>query len=60
MSLRNPETLTRLTDRIQGSLVNLKLIVKSQQPVEDYIKKVEETEDLLSQLVSAIEREYRN
>ena len=60
MSLRNPETITRLTDRIQGSLVNLKLIVKSQQPVEDYLKKVEETETILSQLVSALEREYRN
>ena len=60
MSLRNPETITRLTDRIQGSLVNLKLIVKSQQPVEDYLKKLEETETILSQLVSAIEREYRN
>ncbi len=41
MSIRNPETITRLTDRLQGNLVNLKLIVKSQQPVEDYIKKIE-------------------
>ena len=40
MSIRNPETITRLTDRLQGNLVNLKLIVKSQQPVEDYLKKV--------------------
>ena len=55
MSIRNPETITRLTDRLQGNLMNLKLIVKSQQPVEDYLKKVEETEDLLSQLVSTIE-----
>ena len=60
MSLRNPETITRLTDRIQGSLVNLKLIVKTQQPVEDYLKKIEETETILSQLVSTLEREYRN
>ena len=57
MAIRNPETITRLTDRLQGNLVNLKLIVKSQQPVEDYLKKVEETEELLSQLVSTIERE---
>ena len=57
MSLRNPETITRLTDRLQGNLVNLKLIVKSQQPVEGYLKKIEETEDILSQLVSTIERE---
>ena len=57
MSIRNPETITRLTDRLQGNLVNLKLIVKSQQPIEDYLKKIEETEDLLYQLISTIERE---
>ena len=57
MSIRNLETITRLTERLQGNLVNLKLIVKSQQPVEDYLKKIEETEETLSQLVSAIERE---
>ena len=57
MSIRNLETITRLTERLQGNLLNLKLIVKSQQPVEDYLKKIEETEETLSQLVSAIERE---
>ena len=40
MALRNPETIVRLTNRIQGNLTNLKLIVKSQQPVEDYLKKI--------------------
>lgn len=57
MALRNPETLNRLTDRIQGNLVNLKLMVKSQQPVEDFIKKVEQTEEYLNQLKSQLERE---
>tara|TARA_R110000787_G_scaffold10357_1_gene35223 strand:- start:156 stop:350 length:195 start_codon:yes stop_codon:yes gene_type:complete len=57
MSLRNPEIVNRLIGRLQGNLVNLKLIVKSQQPVEDYLKKVEETEEILSQLSSTLERE---
>lgn len=57
MALRNPETLNRLTDRIQGNLVNLKLMVKSQQPVEDFIKKVEQTEEYLNELRSQLERE---
>lgn len=57
MALRNPETLNRLTDRIQGNLVNLKLMVKSQQPVESFIKKVEQTEEYLNELRSQLERE---
>jgi|TARA_R100001443_G_scaffold11714_1_gene21259 hypothetical protein len=58
MALRNPETIVRLTNKIQGNLTNLKLIVKTQQPVEDYIKKVEETEDILRDLESQLEREH--
>ena len=57
MALRNPETLNRLTDRIQGNLVNLKLMVKSQQPVESFLKKVEQTEEYVAQLKSQLERE---
>jgi len=57
MALRNPETVSRLLQRINGSLVNLKLIVKSQQPVEEYLKKIEATEELVSQLTSTLERE---
>ena len=57
MTLRNPETVSRLLDRLTGQCKNLKLMVKSQQPVEGYLKKIEETEELLSQLVSTIERE---
>ncbi len=58
MALRNPETIVRLTNKIQGNLTNLKLIVKTQQPVEDYIKKVEETEDILRDLESQLDREH--
>ena len=58
MALRNPETIVRLTNKIQGNLTNLKLIVKTQQPVEDYIKKVEETEDILRDLEYQLEREH--
>jgi len=58
MALRNPETIVRLTNKIQGNLTNLKLIVKTQQPVEEYIKKVEETEDILRDLESQLEREH--
>mgnify|MGYP001257196967 CR=1 FL=1 len=58
MALRNPETIVRLTDKIQGNLTNLKLIVKTQQPVEDFIKKIEETEDILRNLESQLEREH--
>ena len=58
MALRNPETIVRLTNKIQGNLTNLKLIVKTQQPVEDFIKKVEETEDILRDLESQLDREH--
>ena len=58
MALRNPETIVRLTGRIQGNLTNLKLIVKSQQPVEEFLKKVEETEEVLRDLETALEREH--
>jgi|TARA_R110002020_G_scaffold373032_1_gene584472 hypothetical protein len=57
MALRNPETVSRLLDRMTGSMKNLKLIVKSQQPVEDFIKQIEITEDLIDQLTSTLERE---
>ena len=46
MALRNPETVARLLDRMTGSMKNLKLMVKSQQPVEEFIKKIESTEDI--------------
>ena len=57
MALRNPETVSRLLDRMTGSMKNLKLNVKSQQPVEDFIKQIEITEDLIDQLTSTLERE---
>ena len=57
MALRNPETLKRLTERIEGNLKNLKLKVKSQQPVEDFIKKIDQTQDYVDQLRSTLERE---
>ena len=57
MALRNPETVSRLLDRMTGSMKNLKLIVKSQQPVEDFIKQIEISEDLIDQLTSTLERE---
>ena len=58
MALRNPETIVRLTNKIQGNLTNLKLMVNSQQPVEDFIKKVEETENVLRDLETQLEREH--
>ena len=57
MALRNPETVSRLLERVNGSLVNLKLMVKSQQPVDAFLKQVEATEELVSQLTSTLERE---
>ena len=57
MALRNPETVARLLDRMTGSMKNLKLIVKSQQPVEAFIKKIDETEEIIDQLTSTLERE---
>ena len=58
MALRNPETIVRLTERIQGNLTNLKMIVKSQQPVGDFLKKVEETANILRDLETTLEREH--
>ena len=57
MALRNAETIVHLTNKIQGHLTNLKLMVKSQQPVEEFIKKIESTEDIIDQLTSTLERE---
>ena len=57
MTLRNPETVARLIDRMTGSMKNLRLMVKSQRPVEDFIKQIENTEDLIDQLTSTLERE---
>tara|TARA_R110002153_G_scaffold212085_1_gene364623 strand:- start:50 stop:244 length:195 start_codon:yes stop_codon:yes gene_type:complete len=57
MALRNPETVARLLDRMTGSMKNLRLMVNSQQPIEDFIKKIESTEDIIDQLTSTLERE---
>ena len=57
MVLRNPETVSRLLDRLGGSLKNLKLMVNSQQPVEDFIKKIDDTQEIIDQLTSTLERE---
>ena len=57
MALRNPETIYRLLDRINGNLVNLKLLVKTQQPVDQFLKKVEQTEEITSELTSTLDRE---
>ena len=57
MTLRNPETVSRLLDRLVGQCKNLKLLVKSQQPVEAFIKKIDETEEIIDQLTSTLERE---
>tara|TARA_B100000035_G_scaffold124210_1_gene105748 strand:- start:451 stop:645 length:195 start_codon:yes stop_codon:yes gene_type:complete len=58
MALRNPETIVRLTDKIQGNLTNLKTMVKTQQPVEDFIKRIENTELVLRDLETQLEREH--
>jgi|TARA_R110000803_G_scaffold205416_1_gene272066 flagellin-specific chaperone FliS len=57
MPLRNPETIYRITDRIQGNLVNLKMIVKSQRPIEEFTQKIEQTEELITELISSLDRE---
>jgi|TARA_R110000822_G_scaffold2650_2_gene12311 flagellin-specific chaperone FliS len=57
MPLRNPETIYRITDRIQGNLVNLKMIVKSQRPIEEFTQKIEQTEELINELISSLDRE---
>mgnify|MGYP003660075163 FL=1 len=57
MALRNPETVSRLLDKLSGSLKNLKLMVNSQQPVENFIKKIDDTHEVIDQLTSTLERE---
>ena len=58
MALRNAETIVHLTNKIQGHLTNLKLMVKTQQPVEDFVKKIEDTENVLRDLETQLEREH--
>ena len=57
MALRNPETVSRLLDRLVGKCKNLKLMVKSQQPVDGFLSKIDETEEIIEQLTSTLERE---
>ncbi len=57
MALRNPETVSRLLDRLTGQCKNLKLMVKSQQPVDGFLQKINETEEIIDQLTSTLERE---
>jgi|TARA_R110000822_G_scaffold271417_1_gene394144 hypothetical protein len=58
MALRNAETIVYLTTKIQGNLTNLKLMVNTQQPVEDFIKKIESTEEVLRDLETQLDREH--
>ena len=57
MALRNPETVARLLDRLTKKKKNLRLMVKSQQPVIDFTNQIANTEDLIDELTSALERE---
>jgi len=58
MALRNPETIVRLTNKIQGNLTNLKMMVKLQKPITEFESKIEETETVLRDLETQIEREH--
>jgi|TARA_R110000803_G_scaffold113353_1_gene181702 hypothetical protein len=58
MALRNAETIVRLTGKIQGGLTNLKLMVKTQQPVEEFVVKIESIENTLRDLETQLEREH--
>mgnify|MGYP003624476875 FL=1 len=58
MALRNAETIVYLTTKIQGNLTNLKLMANTQQPVEDFIKKIESTEEVLRDLETQLDREH--
>ena len=58
MALRNAETIVYLTTKIQGNLTNLKLMVNTQQPVEEFIKKIESTEEVLRDLETQLDREH--
>tara|TARA_B110000977_G_scaffold184303_1_gene247815 strand:+ start:2470 stop:2664 length:195 start_codon:yes stop_codon:yes gene_type:complete len=58
MALRNAETIVYLTTKIQGNLTNLKLMANTQQPVEEFIKKIESTEEVLRDLETQLDREH--
>ena len=57
MALRNPETVSRLLDRLTGQCKKLKGRGKAQQPVDEFIKKIDQTEEIINQLTSTLERE---
>jgi hypothetical protein len=58
MALRNAETIVHLTTKIQGNLTNLKMMANTQRPVEEFLKKIEQTEEVLRDLETQLDREH--
>ena len=58
MALRNAETIVHLTTKIQGNLTNLKMMANTQRPVDEFVKKIEQTEEVLKDLETQLDREH--
>jgi|TARA_R110000782_G_scaffold68362_4_gene137575 hypothetical protein len=58
MALRNAETIVHLTNKIQGNLTNLKMMANTQRPVDEFVKKIEQTEEVLRDLETQLDREH--
>tara|TARA_B110000259_G_C14001003_1_gene396257 strand:+ start:1567 stop:1761 length:195 start_codon:yes stop_codon:yes gene_type:complete len=58
MALRNAETIVHLTTKIQGNLTNLKMMANTQRPVDEFVKKIEQTEEVLRDLETQLDREH--
>tara|TARA_B110000858_G_scaffold63895_1_gene74092 strand:- start:609 stop:803 length:195 start_codon:yes stop_codon:yes gene_type:complete len=58
MALRNVETIVHLTNKIQGNLTNLKMMANTQRPVDEFVKKIEQTEEVLRDLETQLDREH--
>ena len=56
MALRNAETIVHLTTKIQGNLTNLKMMANTQRPVDEFVKKIEQTEEVLRDLETQLDR----
>lgn len=57
--MTNRNLIIRKLEITQGKMKILKNIVNTKQPLEEYIKNIQLTEELLEELTSLIEREPR-
>ncbi len=55
--MRNKELMFKLLERLDGIKVNLRRIVQTNQPIEDYRAELDKMEEIIEQIKSMVELE---